>query len=279
MTAVEKLATLAAPAEADSTEDMAGVLVLAAQDSLAELRLLLADDNQDDEDEGDGEGGSHASHGTYKALIRKKVDPKRAATMCAQADKRVKAAALAEAAHIALSAIEASAVDWVEATAADTWTVAALAGKTAEGGPKKPYGNVQYADPGYQSDGKKRYPLDTEEHCRAALSYIEQEKNAAKYSPAQVASIKAKIKAAARKHGIQVSGDSDGEKAAATMLALASKLSDGGIPMNHGPFTGTHVHSHFLSNAHAHPHQHVGDNTHDGGPLHRPGSQPRRPNW
>jgi hypothetical protein len=278
MTAVEKLARLAAPAEADSTEDMAGVLVRAAQDDLAELLLLLADD-EEEEDEEDDEGGGHASHGTYKALIRKDVDPKRASRMCAQADKRVKAAALAEVAHIALSAIASASVDWVEATAVDTWTVAALAGKTSEGGPKKPYGDVAYADPGYQSDGKKRYPLDTEEHCRAALSYINQEKNAAKYSPGQVASIRAKIKAAARKHGIQVSGDGDGEKAAATMLALAAKMNDGGIPMNHGPFTGTHAHSHFLSNAHGHPHQHVGDNNHDGGPLHRPGSQPKRPSW
>jgi hypothetical protein len=61
---------------------------------------------------------------------------------------------------------------------------------------KEPYGNVTYADPGYQSDGKKRYPLDTEKHIRAAWSYIGQEKNADKYSSSQVASIKRKIVAA-----------------------------------------------------------------------------------
>jgi hypothetical protein len=43
---------------------------------------------------------------------------------------------------------------------------------------KKPYGDVTYADPGYQKDGKKRYPLDTEAHCRAAWSYINMPKNA-----------------------------------------------------------------------------------------------------
>ena len=39
---------------------------------------------------------------------------------------------------------------------------------------KEPYGSVEYADPGYQSDGVKRYPLDTEKHVRAALSYFGQ---------------------------------------------------------------------------------------------------------
>jgi len=73
--------------------------------------------------------------------------------------------------------------------------------------PKKPYGNVNYADPGHQDDDKKRYPLDTEEHVRAAWSYINQEKNAAKYSPEQFASIKSKIKAAAKRLGIDISED------------------------------------------------------------------------
>jgi hypothetical protein len=73
--------------------------------------------------------------------------------------------------------------------------------------------------------------------------------------------------------------DADGEHAADAVIALAAKAAgDGGIPMNHGPFTGTHTHTHFQSGAHAHPHQHVGDNAHDGGPLHRPGSTPKR-NW
>src|SRR6185369_12404295 len=68
--------------------------------------------------------------------------------------------------------------------------------------PSKPYGDVSYADPGYQSDGQKRYPLDSEEHCRAAWSYINQAGNAAKYSPAQLKSIKARIMAAGKKYGI-----------------------------------------------------------------------------
>jgi hypothetical protein len=55
------------------------------------------------------------------------------------------------------------------------------------------YGDVKYADPGYQKDGKKRYPLDTEKHVRAAWSYIHMPKNAAKYSANQLAHIKSEI--------------------------------------------------------------------------------------
>ena len=68
----------------------------------------------------------------------------------------------------------------------------------------KPYGNVTYADPGYQEDGKHRYPVDTEEHAKAAWSYINQEKNAEKYSAADLAKVKSRIKAACKKFGIDV---------------------------------------------------------------------------
>jgi hypothetical protein len=69
---------------------------------------------------------------------------------------------------------------------------------------KAPYGDVTYADPGYQADGKKRYPLDTEAHIRAAWSYINVPDNAKAYSSTQVASIKAKIQAAMKKIGATV---------------------------------------------------------------------------
>lgn len=72
---------------------------------------------------------------------------------------------------------------------------------------KKPYGDVEYADPGYQKDGKKRYPLDTEAHVRAAWSYVNQSKNAAAYSAADLAKVKAKIRAAAKKLKISISED------------------------------------------------------------------------
>ncbi len=61
-----------------------------------------------------------------------------------------------------------------------------------------PYGPVEYADPGYQPDGKKRYPIDTERHIRAAWSYINRPRNAKKYTAEQRDKIKAKIIAAWR---------------------------------------------------------------------------------
>lgn len=74
--------------------------------------------------------------------------------------------------------------------------------------PKKPYGEVEYADPGHQADGKKRYPIDTEDHVRAAWSYINQAKNAAKYGAADLKKVKARIKAAMRRLDIAVSENS-----------------------------------------------------------------------
>jgi hypothetical protein len=68
----------------------------------------------------------------------------------------------------------------------------------------KPYGDVTYADPGYQADKKKRYPIDTAKHVRAAWSYINQPDNAKAYSSAQLRRIKSKIKSAAKKFGIEI---------------------------------------------------------------------------
>jgi HK97 family phage prohead protease len=73
--------------------------------------------------------------------------------------------------------------------------------------PKAPYGDVEYADPGYQGDGKKRYPIDTKEHCQAAWSYINQEKNSSKYSSEDLAKVKGRIKAAATKLGITIADE------------------------------------------------------------------------
>jgi phage I-like protein len=76
---------------------------------------------------------------------------------------------------------------------------------------KKPYGDVEYADPGYQSDKKKRYPVDTEEHARAAWSYINKASNASAYSSEDLSKVKAKIRSACKKFGIEISGEDDGD--------------------------------------------------------------------
>jgi hypothetical protein len=56
-----------------------------------------------------------------------------------------------------------------------------------------PYGDVEYADPGYQEDKVKRYPIDTAEHIRAAWNYINKEENSSKYSSEDLQKIKDKI--------------------------------------------------------------------------------------
>ena len=71
---------------------------------------------------------------------------------------------------------------------------------------EEPYGDVKYADPGYR-DNKKRYPIDTVEHARAAWSYINQAKNAGEYTDEQLAVIKGKIQQALKKFGVAVSAD------------------------------------------------------------------------
>jgi hypothetical protein len=65
--------------------------------------------------------------------------------------------------------------------------VAQRADTNPESGVEK-YGKVKFADP-----KNHKYPIDTEKHIRAAWSYISMPKNAAKYSPGDVKSIKAAI--------------------------------------------------------------------------------------
>jgi hypothetical protein len=64
-----------------------------------------------------------------------------------------------------------------------------------------------YADPGYQGDKAKRYPLDTKARAKAAWSYINQAKNARNYTSAQLKRIKGRVKSALNKFGVEVSAD------------------------------------------------------------------------
>lgn len=88
---------------------------------------------------------------------------------------------------------------------------------------EKTDGNVPYADPGYQLDGKKRYPIDTERSVRAAWNHINNPGNARKYTDLQLNRIKAEIIAA---WGEKIGEDgppsaSDREKAARAALTKA----------------------------------------------------------
>ena len=82
---------------------------------------------------------------------------------------------------------------------------------------------LNYADPGYQSDGKRRYPIDTERHIRAAWNYINRPSNAQRYTVDQVGRIRAAI-IAAWKGKIDVEGPPSAksdEKASSAALTKA----------------------------------------------------------
>lgn len=69
------------------------------------------------------------------------------------------------------------------------------------------YGDVKFAD-----EKNKKYPIDTEEHVRAALSYWGMPKNREKYSAEDQATIGGKIRAAAKKLGIGSEGKEEKEE-------------------------------------------------------------------
>ena len=72
---------------------------------------------------------------------------------------------------------------------------------------KEPYGkpaDADYADPGYQKDKVKRYPLVSKEKAKSAWRYINMPANAAKYAPEDLVAVRAKIKAACKKFGVEV---------------------------------------------------------------------------
>lgn len=66
-------------------------------------------------------------------------------------------------------------------------------------------GDGPYADPGYQADKKKRYPLDTKSRAKAAWSYVNQADNARLYSSNQLKRIKQRIVKALKGYGVTVS--------------------------------------------------------------------------
>ncbi len=68
----------------------------------------------------------------------------------------------------------------------------------AADGPGETAGWLDHADPGYQPDGRPRYPIDSERHIRAAWAFVHQPGNAARYTPAQLGHIKQRIIAAWR---------------------------------------------------------------------------------
>lgn len=93
----------------------------------------------------------------------------------------------------------------------------------------KPYGDVAYADPGYQDDKKQRYPIDTVEHAKAAWVYVNQGDNASAYDDRSLVKVKTRIKAALKKFGVDMQ---DGMRS-----RLAERLTELGLVTRSGPMT------------------------------------------
>src|SRR5271170_795579 len=130
--------------------------------------------------------------------------------------------------------IAGSGVDLIAAarTAIATAEGALEKAQSKAAGSEAPYGEVDYADPGSQPDGKKRYPIDTEQHIRAAWNFINRPSNARRYTATQLDTIKARI-IAAWKQKIDKDGPPstrDGKKAGSnpTRAALTKALWDVG---------------------------------------------------
>lgn len=83
-------------------------------------------------------------------------------------------------------------------------------------------GASDYADPGWQEDKKKRYPLNTEERVVAAARYFGRPRNRKKYSADQQKKIDAKIEAAKKKFKIGEYADK-----AASFFSRIQKQDDG----------------------------------------------------
>lgn len=66
------------------------------------------------------------------------------------------------------------------------------------------YGDVPYADPGYQYDGRPRYPVDSPGRIRDAWARIHQRGNALAYTPHELARIETSIRAAARRSSVEL---------------------------------------------------------------------------
>jgi hypothetical protein len=276
--ALDKILLAAGAAPAVVVEDdPAADLVAAASGLLTELVLELA--KADSDDDGDGppwmkkKGAAAAKGKGKKKLPKGKGDSddddddesdEDEDEDDAEVKKKVKAAALASAALLALSGLDSrpAGYDWVEATSAPLSQAEALRLASGSEDHPAPYGDVEYADPGYR--GKKRYPIDAK-HIHAALSYFSQAKNRSEYTASQVKAIWGRIKAAAKKHGVEMA-----DKTAAatlvlnadTLLALAGQPVEGGVPMQHPPFTGTHNHPHSVMGVHSHQHMHNNDSHH-----------------
>ena len=84
----------------------------------------------------------------------------------------------------------------------------------------KEHAEGEYGDVAYADETNKKYPIDTEEHVRAAASYFGMPKNREKYSAEEQKKIDSKIAAAKKKFNIGEEKKTDDTKKAASVEDL-----------------------------------------------------------
>lgn len=143
------------------------------------------------------------------SVVNYGMNPSTRATLSAET-----VGALAQLSNSDLVELRKLSPDKIEAAAAKLAKAAQVL-RSNKGGSKtvRATADVKYADPGYKPDGKKRYPIDTKDHAKAAWSYINMPKNQKGYTSSQVASIKTRVEGALKKFGVAVGDDKDTKSA------------------------------------------------------------------
>jgi hypothetical protein len=253
MSALEKVLLAAGSPVVQVPEDsLEADLLLAAQAGARDLAVLLASDDPDDDGDDDSsakgdtdDDSGHGDHATYKALVKKGVKPAMAAKMCARADKKVQASALADSLQVILAGLGER----------DSWlALAAPPGESAE--ERRASAKKGHALP----DGS--YPIPDKKHLHSAAVLA-----ASKHGNWKAA--QSLIRKRARELGVELSSlpgfggssDKDEKVAASMVLELAAGPMKGTAAQAHPPFHGVHSHMHV----------HSGDNYHGPGPDRLPG--------
>lgn len=92
---------------------------------------------------------------------------------------------------------------------------------------KTPFGDVEYADPGFLADQVKRYPLDTAAHAERSWEFVNQDSAAARYSVEHLDAVKVAIRGALTKFGVDIVAQ-EGEVEPSSSSINSDAASEGG---------------------------------------------------
>lgn len=105
--------------------------------------------------------------------------------------------------------------------------VTAITEADAPADTNKPARDVHYADPGYQKDAGKRWPLDSKAQAKAAWAAITESATARAYTSQQLKRIRQRTVKALRGHGVEVLKEG-------WLLDAAGKVSESAAVVEHG---------------------------------------------